>query len=125
MSYKYPAIDILKIMAKSEREEWNAWLRKRYELKDLEGLIAWRYGMNLGMAVCRKRGVVTDNPGDAWSQEIVNLWIRMTRSIEITAKRVIKERFPMPGAKENPDRFREVKKKRDLEIHRFMRESSP
>ena len=148
MSRKYPAIDILKLISGKEsqfyddyqmttfddntaiheskkgmtsHEKWNEWLTRCLDKNDLEQLIKVRYGLQVGIDDLNKKGLS--------SQTIVEIWCRWVGSIEKTARRIIKKRYPIPkiDAKMDPDTFAKTfkaKKMLENEFEIFMRKSS-
>jgi hypothetical protein len=121
MSFKYEAVDIIKLHNKSSHDLWNRWLTYSFESQDVEGLKKIRYGLARGMDNAVKEKLNTE--------EIVNLFIRLNRSIEITLKRILKEKYPSPN--DNPltaDKYDlanlSIKRLRDQEFDKFLKESS-
>lgn len=85
---KHNAIDLVKLKAHGSHVGWNEALQKFYDAQDINGLAKLRYSIQAGMDDLVKAKLNTDE---------MNCWfIRLNRSIEITAKRIIKLRHPYP-----------------------------
>lgn len=141
MKRKYPAIDLLKLLAGREPEffdsnskpggedevkfqaksvgtshqKWNKWLAKCLQRKNLEDLIRVRYGLMVGADDLNKQNLMT--------QDVAEMYCRWIGSIERTARKIIQMRQPFP---KDPDNFNiiELKRKRDLDFEVFLRRSS-
>jgi hypothetical protein len=103
-------------------EHWESVLRKAVKTNNLEKLIAWRYGLQAGLAEAVARGIKDDS---------LDLWvIKRCRDIEKCAKFLYRKRFKAPlldPAKE-PAKYvqqaRELKRKRDNEFEAFLMKSN-
>ena len=106
-------IDLLQLLTKSGTEKWNFFLTRAQESNDIDGLMKTLYGIQVGMTRLAKLKKNTPE---------INAWYaRLHRSIELTAKRIIKKLNPMPtDTKEHIA----MKRKRDQEFARFLRGSS-
>ena len=117
---RYDAIDLMKLRALGSTNGWNEALTKYYERRDINGLAKLRYQIQAGMDDLAKSKMNTDE---------MNTWfVRLIKSTEITAKRIIKVVHPLPQdnpllAKTLPD-VGEIKKKRDAELISFLAKSS-
>jgi len=122
---QWPAIDLFKLFISSNNDKWNAWLASCLLKRDIEELKKTRYGIQAGMDDLVKKKMNTS--------KIVDLFIRMNRSIELTVKSIYREKFPCKL--DNPDAAktlsihqlsieRSKKKKRDQEFEKFLKESS-
>lgn len=117
---KYPTIDIVALYAKGDTKGWNALLTKAYKRHDVEGLKKLLYGIQAGMA----------DADDTSDNKIREWFLRIQRSIENTAKKIYREKYPNPL--DNPlnkdiaefQRAIEVKRKRDNAFESFLREAS-
>lgn len=146
MARKWPAIDIMKLysgtMTKNDNihkhaswddtvvnthddqarfkahKEWNAWLSKCLLRCDMQELMKVRYGLQVGMSDLVK--VKLDTP------EIVDMFIRWTRSIEKTARQIVsgKHPFPAPGHPQYDTKVLAAKRAREIDLEEFFRESS-
>lgn len=124
MAHKYPAIDLLDLYAKSNTDEWNAWLSLCLKTHNIQELKRVRYGIQVGMSNLAKQKLN--------DEKISVFFIRLNRSIEHTAKHIL--RILQPNPLDNPrsdfktnDQFAralDMKRKRDDEFERFLRESS-
>lgn len=117
---KYEAIDLMKLWSMGDHRYWNKMLNECYGNQDINRLAKVRYQIQAGMDDLAKTKL---------NSEEINIWyIRLLRSLETTAKRIIKVRHPMPGdnplvAKQNLDSLAQ-KRKRDYELKRFLEKSS-
>ena len=118
---KWPAIDILAIYSKGDANGWNRFLHQAYMKRDVEGLKKTLYGVQAGMA---------DLSAKKLSDEKIHNWfIRLQRSIENTAKDVFRAIYPHPLDQplngRNPEFLTSihVKRKRDQEFEKFLKES--
>lgn len=119
---KHNAIDLMKLKAHGSTNGWNDALTVFYNNQDLNGLAKLRYSIQAGMDDLVKAKLNTE--------EMCVWFTRLNRSLEITAKRIIKARHPMP--QDNPLvakdlEFLEVaalKKKRDQELAAFLVQSA-
>ena len=81
-------IDLLNLYAKTNHTEWNNFLSKCLRNQDLHSLEKVFYGIQLGMNDLAKNKLNTEK---------INIWfIRLQRSIELTMKRIIKNKQPSP-----------------------------
>lgn len=89
MSRKYEAIDLMKLYTLGSANGWNQELTKLYEKHDINGLAKLLYRIQAGMTDLAKKKLNTEE---------IDVWFaRLTRSIEKTAKQIIKDQNPMPG----------------------------
>lgn len=119
---KHNAIDLMKLKAHGSHVGWNEALQKFYDNQDINGLAKLRYGIQAGMDDLVKAKLNTE--------EMCNWFLRLSRSIEITAKRIIKIRHPYP--QDNPLIAKDLefvsvatqKTKRDNDLIAFLTKSS-
>ena len=117
---KHDSIDLMKLYSQGDNKSWNRMLTRCYESKDINALGMMRYQLQAGMDDLAKKKLNDDK---------MNLWyIRLLRSIEQTAKKIIRIKHPLPGdnpliAKKHFD-YLEQKRKRDAELKAFMEKSS-
>lgn len=115
---KYPAIDIIAIYRRGSTEAWNHMLETMFDRQDVEGLKKVLYGIQAGMADAAKAKLVTD--------EIADWFIRAQRSLEITAKRIFRAKYPNPlddpRNAQDPEALKhlDAKRKRDNEFEQFL-----
>ena len=119
---KVESVDLMKLYSQGSSNGWNDFLNTCYKNQNINSLGKMRYAIQAGMDDLVKKKLNTDD---------INVWFcRLIKSIEITAKRIIKVRNPLPG--DNPliakniefvDQ-RKIKQKRDQELAKFMHESS-
>lgn len=119
---KYQAIDLMKLYSKGSNNGWNSFLNHCYETRNINALAKMRYSVQAGM---------TDLSKNKLNTEEINVWFcRIIKSLEITAKRIIKLKHPLP--QDNPliankkqwVDHKLIKKKRDEELAKFMISSS-
>lgn len=126
MKRKYPSLDLIRIISEWESGDWNQMLTKCLVNQDMEKLRAVMYGLQAGMDLAAKQKLNTN--------KLSELFLRMTRSLEITAKKILAQKFPclmdQPNLMKNMDLSKlditqhvENKRKRDLEFLKFMEES--
>ena len=117
MKGKPHKIDILKLYAKSNTEEWNRFLTWSLAKGDLSGLEKVLYGLQLGMLDLAKKKMNTD--------KITIFFLRLQRSLERTIRDVIRKRDPHPlDNPMNKEKFGHMidsKKKRDMDIEKHLR----
>ena len=120
MSRQNDAIDIVKLYAEGDTKTWNIFLTNSLKKHDLAGLARTRNRLQRGMVLAAKQKLNT---------EPIQLWfIRLQRSIEMTMKKIVREKYPNPcdnplTAKEHLE-FREAKRRRDEELERYLRKTS-
>ncbi len=119
---KHNAIDLMKLKAHGSHVGWNEALTKFYINQDINGLAKLRYSIQAGMDDLVKAKLNTEE---------MNLWfIRLNRSLEITAKKIIRDKNPLPQdgglILKGPECVSvvEQKKKRDKELAEFLVKSS-
>lgn len=119
---KYQPIDLMKLYSQGSSNGWNEFLTTCYNKRDINSLGKMRYSVQAGMDDLAKKKLNTDE---------INSWFcRLIKSIEITAKRIIKIKHPLPG--DNPliaknkefAPMKIIKQRRDQELAKFMVASS-
>jgi hypothetical protein len=112
----------MKLYSQGSSNGWNEFLTNCYNKRDINALGRMRYSVQAGMDDLAKKKLNTDE---------INAWFcRIIKSIEITAKRIIKVRHPLPG--DNPLIAKKleyidsklINQKRDQELAKFMATSS-
>lgn len=128
MKRKYPTLDLMRLIAEWDSGKWNQMLTKAMVQEDVEKLKSTLYGIQAGMDSLVKQGLNTD--------KISAIFVRMQRSIEITFKKILVQKYPcmldMPelyGVSRNVSKYDlEIdlinKRKRDDELVKFIRDSS-
>ena len=106
-------IDILKLYTESNSEKWNYFLSDCLMKQDINRLISTRIGLQVGVDRLYKRKLSTP--------KINEFFIRLNRSIENTAQKIIKRKNPVT---KNMKDYVEVKRKRDNEWEVFLLKSS-
>lgn len=121
MSRKYSGIDLIKLYSLGSNNGWNAFLTKCFDEKNINALAKLKYQISVGM---------TDLASSKLNTPALDVWfVRLVRSLEITAKKIIKVKHPMVG--DNPllsmkirESVHDVKKKRDQALAKFLKDSS-
>lgn len=120
-------IDILKLYSNGNSTAWNSMLTDCVSKLDINRLIKIKYELSVGMSDLAKKKMNNEN---------INVqFLRWMRSIEITAKRIIKIRNPMPGdnvivikGEINHDEYKlralTAKRNRDKELQDFIKRSA-
>lgn len=117
---KYPSIDLMKLYTLGSKNGWNDFLTECALNKDINKLARVKYQISAGM---------TDLANQKLNTPEMDIWFaRLIKSLELTAKRIIKLKHPMPGDNPLTDKkikadTLEIKRKRDLEINKFMHDS--
>lgn len=119
---KEQAVDLMKLYSQGSANGWNDFLNECYRNNNINRLAKMLYSIQAGMDDLAKKKLNTDE---------INAWFcRIIKSIEKTAKQIIKKKYPLPGdnpliakSKEFID-IHEIKKRRDKELADFMRASS-
>jgi hypothetical protein len=124
---KSDGIDLMKLYSVGNDKAWNAMLTDCFNKYDINRLAKIKYQISVGMADLAKLKLNDDK---------MNEWfLRLMRSLEITAKRIIKKKHPMPGDNMSLIQSQEIdsivkkkmlvaKRKRDDELKKFLKDSS-
>jgi hypothetical protein len=124
---KHEGIDIMKLYSQGNQTSWNKMLTRCFDNQDINTLAKIKYQLSVGMDDLAKLKLNSDD---------INVqFVRWVRSLEITAKRIIKKKHPMPGDNlslsnlQNDDpsfklKALTAKRKRDEELREFLRKSS-
>jgi len=115
------AIDLIKLMAQGNTVKWNSFLTSCLITQNIDRLGRTRRELQMGMNNAVKKRLN--------SQKVIDLFIRLQRSIEITVKKIVKAKHPNPhddslNKTMHSEKFLEMKRKRDAEIEAFYRKSS-
>ena len=117
---KWPSVDIINLYTNSNSSHWNMFLNNCLKHRDVVSLKKTLYGIQAGMADAQKKGMGSD--------KINMFFIRLQRSIEVTAKKIYRLKYPNPlDAPGNIGKYSShlgAKRKRDHEFELFLRESS-
>jgi hypothetical protein len=117
---KTEEVDVLQLVATSSTEKWNLWLQKCLANDNLEELLRFRRGIQMGMSTAANKGLVTE--------KLAVLFCRWTGSIENTIRKIVKRR----DRKQNDNVHTAVKtinaladkRERDAALEQFLREQS-
>lgn len=123
---KYEPIDLLKLYTKGSNNGWNEFLSDCYDRQDINKLAKVRYQICAGMDDLAKLKLNDDK---------MNVWfVRLMKSLEITAKKILRTKYPMPGdsliaANDFSDsvtkaKMLAAKRKRDQELKLFFEKSA-
>ena len=122
MSLKHNGIDIMELYSKGDYVKWNAFLDKCVAERNINRLADTLRELQVGMAELAKKKLNTE--------DINTQFARWTRSIDVTARKIIRQLHPLPQdnpliakKKEFVDQAA-IKRKRDDELEKFMRRSS-
>lgn len=125
---KFEPIDLMKLYTLGSHKGWNDFLNECYAKNDINRLAKVKYQISVGMDDLAKQKLNTE--------EINIQFVRWVRSLEITAKRIIKKMHPMPTDNVNSlqlqtmelsgekDKALRAKRARDAALQDFMRKSS-
>lgn len=120
---KYPALDVVKLYATLDRPRWESILRNAADKNSVNKLLAWRYGLQAGLADANSRGKITTQAMDIWV-------LCRIKEVEKTMKEIIKRKWKSLADKnikptaENFREIREDKRKRDREFELFLMKSN-
>ncbi len=117
---KHEAIDLMKLYSIGDNKIWNKMLTECFNQMNINRLAIIRYQIQAGMDDLAKNKLN--------NEQIIIWYCRLMKSLEITAKRIIKRKHPL--ANDNPlltnlhSSGLELKRKRDLELKKFLEGSS-
>lgn len=124
---RHDGIDIMKLYTQGNTKSWNDMLDSCTAALDINRIAQIKRELQIGMSNLEKLKLNTND---------INVqFVRWTRSLELTAKRIIKKKHPMPGdnlmitnLQEDDSNFKlkalNAKRKRDEELREFLRKSS-
>lgn len=121
MSRKYEAIDLMKLKSLGSANGWNEVLRECVLNGDINRLAKIKYQVSAGMDDLVKLKLNTED---------MCVWfIRLTRSLENTAKEILRQKYPLPqdNALDKTNhtlKTLEAKRKRDHELQLFFKKSN-
>lgn len=121
MSRKFEAIDLMKLHSLGSANGWNKILDECLLNSDINRLAKLRYQIAAGMDDLAKQKLNTE--------EMCVWYIRLNRSLENTAKKILRAKYPLPGdnpmeKETNTLKALEQKRKRDYELQQFFKKSS-
>lgn len=118
---KHEPIDLMKLYSLGSNNGWNEYLTTCLNSKNINALAKLRYQIQVGMTDLANKKINTPEI-DVW-------FIRLNKSIEDTARAIIRKKHPLPG--DNPlidlkTRLssHDVKKARDSELRSFFKDSA-
>lgn len=124
---KYEAIDLMKLYTHGSSNGWNDFLTECYNKNDINKLAVVKYRISAGMDDLAKQKLNSD---------AINVqFVRWVRSIEVTARKIIKKLYPLPNDtivkseldvlnKVEKEKMMKAKQLRDRALQDFMRKSS-
>ena len=122
MRRKYEALDVVTMFSTLSMDHWEVVMRKAVKSGNVNKLIAWRYGLQAGLADAVAKG---------FSSEKLDIWvIKRCRDIEKCVKAIISKRHPKPRADIKKDlseykiKYNLAKRQRDRELEQFFMESN-
>lgn len=89
-------IDVLRLISKGSASGWNEMLNQCYEKNDINGLVNLHQRLSVGMTDLEKTKMNTD--------KINEIFLRMLRSLELTALKIGKKINPNPLDRITPDK---------------------
>lgn len=124
---KYESVDIMKMYAQGSANGWNEYLTAMLNAGDINALARMRYALQAGMDDLVK--IKMNN------EKMSLFYVRLLKSVEDTAKKIIRRKHPMPhdlptihGIKskkmENQTTALEAKRNRDRALELFFNKSS-
>lgn len=121
MSRKYEALDLTKLYSLGSFRGWNDFLTECLDKGDINALAVLRYRIAAGMDDLAKAKLNTE--------DMCVFYIRLNRSIENTAKAIIRRKHPLPqddplNGSDSTRKTLEAKRKRDHELQMFMKKSA-
>ncbi len=118
---KFDPIDLMKLYSKGSNNGWNEFLLECVHKLDINKLAKVRYQICAGMDDLAKAKLNTPEI-DVW-------FVRLSMSLEKTARQILRIKHPL----KNDDPLRtvkteldhhQIKKKRDQELAKFMKDSN-
>ncbi len=121
---KYDELDLMKLYVSGSHVGWNKYLSECHDSNNINSLARMRYALQSGMDRISKQ-----NLND---EKMSVFYMRLLKSVEITAKKIIKRIYPNPFdapslhgiKKQKPLSALEAKRKRDKELELFLTSSS-
>lgn len=118
---KFDAINIMQLYAKGSANGWNEILQKHLDDRNINGLAKIRYQIQAGMDDAAKLKMN--------DEKLIIFFIRLNRSLEETAKKIIRMKHPLPNDntvmhKDHSKLTLESKRRRDLELRKFFKDSA-
>lgn len=118
----HASIDILKLYSQGNAKKWNEFLTTCAKNKDINAIARTMRELQIGMKELVSKGLNNDS--------ISTQFVRWVMSLERTAKLIIRLKHPMPQddpmiAKDVQFKHTlEIKRKRDRDLKKFLKESS-
>lgn len=117
---KFDAIDLLPLYTEGNSKAWNEMLHLLHINGDINSLVKVRYQIQAGMDDLVKQKLD--------DEKIVTFFLRLNKSLEDTAKLIIKARNPLPNDSalsiDKTQKSLDAKRKRDEELREFLRRSA-
>ena len=122
MARKACGLDVVKMFSTLTIDHWRTCLQNAVRTNNIDKLITWRYGMQVGLADAVKKGISTEK---------LEIWvIKRCHDLEKCAKHIYKKKYPSPldnALKDRPEYVAKVldaKKKRDRAFEQFLMRSN-
>lgn len=124
---KFDSIDVMKLYTFGSSNGWNEFLSHCYETNNINKLAKVKRELSIGMDNLAKQQLNSD--------DINTQFVRWVRSLEITAKKIIKKMHPMPTDTTSKlqldkidsvdrEKIQKAKRERDRALQDFLRKSS-
>jgi len=116
-------ISLLEVYTKSSTGKWNNWLARCLKDHDIHNLKKVYKGLQIDMNNLVKKKIADD--------KLNEFFIRTTRSIEITLKKILKQKHPSPLDRVGKNKVIDLedhlkhlnnKRKRDQEFESFLKD---
>lgn len=119
---KWPEIDVVKLYVNVDHQTWNRYLSHLLKTENIEEIKKTLYGIQSGMAKASSKKM-TDKKMTLW-------FVRVQKSLHDTAKMIFRKKYPHPL--DNPENaknsehlgFIDIKRKRDGEFQKFLKDVS-
>lgn len=117
---KTQGLDLIKLYAQSDTNEWNIFLSRCAKAQDIKTLVDTMNGLQVGMRDLAKQRMNT---------EAVCIWYtRLLKSIENTLKKIWRDKHPnriySSKDKNITQKDKDNKKQMDIEFEKFLRRNS-
>jgi hypothetical protein len=119
---KHEAIDLMNLYANGHHKKWNVMLSECVRSGSINRLARVRYELQAGMDDLVTKKLNTE--------DMSIFYLRLMRSVEKTAKKIIHDKIPMPGDDPNLKNKvsamskLEAKRQRDRELQKFLSKNS-
>jgi hypothetical protein len=122
MARKTDGLDVIKMFSTLTIDHWRTCLQRAVQTNNIDKLVNWRYGMQVGLSDAVKKGVSTEK---------LEIWVmKRIRDLEKCARHIYKKRYPNPHDVVIRDKSKYVadaltaKKMRDKAFEQFLMRSN-